>query len=157
MKTELLQNSDVLLRVLLLVIPTIIVFLAAVIYLLRSKRNEENAGADREDLKSAVMLFLPVYITNVMYSVMMVFLLFVLENSTVDKINGVSVAFFAAVSLLCAASCAVKGIIGGARLPYCTGAEKQNGLSKSLLYLAVAEMPGLIAFALYMIKFVINK
>lgn len=157
MKMELLQNSDALLRILLLLIPTIAVFLAAVIYLFRSKKNEEYAGADREDLKSAVILFLPVYVTNVMYSIMMVLLMFVLENITVDKIKGVSVAFFAVTSLLGAASCAVKGIIGGARLPYCTGAEKQSELSKSLLYLAAAEIPGLIAFALYMIKFVVNQ
>lgn len=156
MKMELLQSSDVLVKIVLLSVPTVVVLVAAVIYLFRSKRDEERAGADSEELRSAVMLFLPVYITNLVYSVMMILLMFVMETITVAKIEGASVAFFAAISLLGAASCAGKGVIGGKRLPYCTGAEKQSGLSKTLLYLAAAEFPGLIAFLLYMMKFMVN-
>lgn len=155
MNTELLQDSDVVLRIALLLAPAA-AFLAAVLLLLRSKRNEEHAGSDSGELRNAVMLYLPICMTNLVYSVMMVLWLFINENMTADKIGGVSILLFAMIGLLNAGSCIVKGVISGARLSYCTGAEKQSGLSKTMVYLAVAEVPGLIAFVLYVIRFIVG-
>lgn len=155
MNTELLQDRDVMIRIVLLLAPAA-AFLAAVLLLLRSKRNEEHAGSDSGELRNAVMLFLPICMTNLMYSVMMILWLFINENMTADKIRGVSIFLFAMIGLLNAGSCIVKGAISGARLSYCAGAEKQSGLSKTMVYLAVAEVPGLIAFVLYVIRFIVG-
>jgi hypothetical protein len=154
MNMELLQNKDVLIKVLLLLVPTVAAFSVSVVYLFRSKKNNERGGADSGELTGAAMLFIPVCMTNLMYSVMSVLLLFVNGKITVDKITGVSIAFFLMVSVLSVVSCIMKGIIGGLRLSDCTGAEKQKGISKAMLYMAAAEFPGLIAFALFMIKFI---
>ena len=153
MNMELLQNSDVLMRILLLFIPAAVTFLAAIIYLFVSKKNGEKGGLNAVDLQSAAMLFLAVYATNFLYSVMEILLMLVREDITADRIAGEAAAIFAAMGVLNALSCIAKGIIGGRKLPYCAGADKQNGLSKALVYMAAAEIPGLAALAIYMIKF----
>lgn len=154
MHTELLQNDDVLMRILILFVPTAIAFAIAVIYLFNSKAREESNGLDGVELSSSMMLFLSICVTNVMYAAVEVFLLLGNEGITADKIEEVPVAFFAVISLLSAASCVIKGIIGGLKLSGCVGAEKQNGISKAMIFMAAAEVPGLISFALWMIKFI---
>lgn len=157
MNMELLQNSDVLMRVLLLLLPTVAAFLASVVYLFSAKRTEERSGADSGELGSAVMLFLPICMTNLIYFIMTVILLFINEQITADKITEISIPVYVLISVLNAVSCVTKGIIGGVKLRDCTGADKQNGLSKSMLYMAAAEIPGLIAFAFLMIKFLVSN
>lgn len=156
MNMELMQSRDVVMRILILFIPTAVAFLIAVIYLFSRKRYEESNGLNGEDLNGSAMLFLPVCATSFMYSVMEVLLLFTNENVTAEKLLEVPVFFFVLISLLCAGSCIAKGIIGGRKLPYCTGAEKQNGISKALLYMAAAEIPGIIALVFCMMKVVLQ-
>ena len=44
MNMELLQNKDVLIKVLLLLVPTVAAFSVSVVYLFRSKKNNERGG-----------------------------------------------------------------------------------------------------------------
>lgn len=155
MNMELLQNYGILMRILILFVPTAVAFAIAVVYLFASKAREESNGLDGTELGGAMMLFLPVCMTNFMYAVVEILLLLRNEGITADKIEGVPVAFFAVISVLSAASCLIKGIIGGLKLSGCVGAEKQNGISKVMLFMAAAEVSGLISFALWMIKFMV--
>lgn len=154
MNMELLQNDEVLMRILILFVPTAVAFGIAVIYLFISKAREESNGLDGAELGGAMMLFLPVCMTSFMYALVELLLILRNESITADKIKGVPVAFFAVISVLSAASCLIKGIIGGLKLSSCVGAEKQNGISKVMLFMAAAEVPGLISFALCMMKFI---
>lgn len=154
MNMELLQNDEVLMRILILFVPTAVAFVIAVIYLFISKAREESNGLDSAELSGAMMLFLPVCMTNFMYVLVELLLILRNESITADKIKGVPVAFFAVISVLSAASCLIKGIIGGLRLSRCVGTERQNGISKVMLFMAAAEVPGLISFALWMVKFI---
>lgn len=154
MNVEMLQNSDVLMRVLLLFIPAVVTFLAAIIYLMVSKKNGESHGLNAVDLQNSAKLFMAMYATTFLYSVLEVLLLLTKKKDiTVDRIVKESVVIFVVIGILNAVSCIAKGIIGGQKLPYCTGEDKQNGLSKAILYMAAAEIPGLAALILYMIKF----
>lgn len=155
MNMELLQNDGILMRILILFVPTAVAFAIAVIYLFVSKVREEGNGLDGAELGSAMVLFLPVCMTNLIYAVVEIFLMLGNEGIAADKIEGVPVAFFAAISVLSAASCLIKGIIGGMKLSRCVGTERQNGISKVMLFMAAAEVPGLISFALWMIKFMV--
>ena len=100
MNMELLQNSDVLVRVLLLLLPTVAAFLASVVYLFSAKRTEERSGADSGELGSAVMLFLPICMTNLIYFIMTVILLFINEQITADKITEISIPVYVLISVL---------------------------------------------------------
>lgn len=154
MNLELLQNKDVLTRLLILFVPTAIAFLVSVIYLFVSEKNEEYVRSDSEDSKSAVGLFLPICLTNFMYSIMEVLSVLVNEKAA-GRITETSISIFIVISVLGAGSCLIKGIIGGLKLSDCTGAEKQNGLSKAILYMAAAEVPGLISLAIYFLKLIV--
>lgn len=155
MNMELLQNDGILMRILILFVPVVVAFAIAVVYLFASRAREESNGLDGAELGGAMMLFLPVCITNFMYAVVEILLMLGNEGITADKIEGVPVAFFAVIGVLSAASCLIKGVIGGLKLSSCVGAEKQSGISKVMLFMAAAEVPGLISFALWMIKFMV--
>lgn len=154
MHTELLQNGEVLKRMAMLFVPPAVAFLFSLIWLFAKKKDVESWGIGGEELNASAMLFLSVCATSFMYAVVENLLLLHNVGITAEKIVGTSFGFFALIGLVNAASCLVKGIIGGRMLRSCVGQEKQKGLSKALLYMAAAEVPGLIVLVLYMMKMI---
>lgn len=156
MSVEVSENSEVLVRVLVLAVPTVITFLFAVISILISKKKCENAGLEGKELASAAMLFLAICITNLFY--MIVEVLFVLMPDYIPIIRLVSegIFVFELIGLLNALSCLVKGIISAKFLPIAVGENKQEGLSKALIFMSFVELPGLAALVVFLIKFMVN-
>ena len=147
MNFAILQNGDVLRRILLLSVPTAASFLIAVVSLFITMGKARRAESGGEELKAVAMIFLSIYMTT-----FLVLLMFYHDRIPVDRIMGESELFFVGIGALNAVSCIVKGIVGVIKLPLCVGEEKPREMSKVMLYMAAAEIPGLIAFALCMMK-----
>lgn len=152
MNFAILQNGDVLRRILLLSVPTAASFLIAVVSLFITMGKARRAESGGEELKAVAMIFLSIYMTTFLYAVLVVLLMFYHDRIPVDRIMGESELFFVGIGALNAVSCIAKGIAGVIKLPLCVGEEKPREMSKVMLYMAAAEIPGLIAFALCMIK-----
>lgn len=152
MNTEILQNNDVLTRILIMAVPAIAAFLISIIYLVVAKIRCGMAGLERKDLMASMQLYLAICATNFMYALVEV-LLILMENIDVAELVQENITLFVIVGALSAISCLAKGIIGGKFMPLSTGANKQQGLGKAMIFMAVAEIPGLIALALFIIKF----
>lgn len=146
MNSALLQNSDVILRLLVLAIPTTVSFLFSVIYLFI-------AGRKAEIDTQSTSLFLSVCATSFLYMVIEIIIILFTDSVPMTAILKQSVFFFALLSILNAISCIIKGIIGGKRLQYITGEDKEQATARSLIYLSIAELPSLISLVLYLLTF----
>lgn len=149
MNSELLQNSDVLVRLLILAVPTIVTFLFSIIFIKIMQK-----GANAPD--DSANIFLSVCATSFFYMVMEVVLILFSENIGVEQVVSKTVVMFLMMGLLNALSCLAKGIIGGRSMQYVAGADKQSATSRVLIYMSIAEVPGLAALALYLLSFM-NK
>lgn len=147
MRGEMLQNQDVLIRLLVLAVPTVATFLAAVIYTM-------TAGKGAKVLKDVTSMFLAVCGTSFLYMVTEVILILYTEKITVEMVTEKSVVMFVLLGVLNAISCLAKGLIGGKSLKGITGGtDKQTVVSRGLLYMSIAELPGLAALIVYMVVF----
>ncbi|MDE5966296.1 MAG: hypothetical protein K2G89_05645 [Lachnospiraceae bacterium] len=147
MNSELLQNQDVLIRLLVLAVPTIVAFLVSVIYTMV-------AGKGEKTLKDVTSMFLAVCATSFFYMVIEVMLIFYYRTGiSVEMVINQSVVLFVLLGVLNAISCLAKGIISGSSLKNIAGANKQTVMSRALIYMSIAELPGLAALVVYLVTF----
>lgn len=146
MNSALLQNSDVTLRLLILAIPSTAAFLFSVFYILVIGRTEETDN-------QPASLFLSICATSFLYMVLEIIIILFTDNVPMTAILKQSVYFYALLSILNAASCLIKGIVGGKRLKYITGEDKEQAMARSLIYMSIAELPSLISLVLYLLTF----
>ena len=147
MNSELLQNQDVLIRLLVLAIPTIVAFLVSVIYTMV-------AGKGEKTLKDVTSMFLAVCATSFFYMVIEVMLIFYYRTGiSVEMVINQYVVLFVLLGVLNAISCLAKGIISGSSLKNIAGADKQVVMSRALIYMSIAELPGLAALVIYLVTF----
>lgn len=146
MNSEMLGNYDVVIRLLVLAVPVAAAFLFSIIYTMRAVEGVK-------ELREVSQVFLAVCATNFFYAAMEVMIILFIENVTVEKVTGISVILFVIMGILNALSCIAKGIIAGKSMPMAVGADKQRVVSKALIYMSIAEIPGLIALVYYLLIF----
>lgn len=154
MNTEILQNNEVLTRILIMAVPVAVAFLISIICLAVAKIKCGMAGLDSKELMASMLLYLIMCATNFMYALVEV-LLILTERIAVTKLVQENIVIFIIVGVLSMISCLAKGIIGGKFMPLSAGANKQQGLSKAMVFMAVAEIPGLISLAIFLVKFLV--
>ncbi|MCH5280531.1 MAG: hypothetical protein J1E61_03610 [Lachnospiraceae bacterium] len=149
---EIFQNNDVLTRLLLIGLPVVVTFLISIGYVFAAKARCVSEELDANELKASAQLFLTTVMTSFLYGVLEILLIWS-KRVSVEQVLETSMVYLAIIGILNGASCLAKGIIAGKMLPKAVGENKQQGLSKGLLYMAMAEVPGLIALVMFMIKY----
>ena len=149
---KIFQDNDVLIRLLLIGLPVAVTCLISIGYVFATKAKCVSEDMDANELKASAQLFLTTVITSFLYALVEIMLI-LQGHVSVDQVLETSVVFLAAIGILNAVACLAKGIIAGKMLPKAVGENKQQGLSKGLLYMAIAEVPGLIALVMYLVKY----
>lgn len=152
---EMLENTNVLVKLLILAVPTVGAMMVAMGYIFAEKRKLEfsDSRMDANALASGAYLLLSVCATNFMYTVVEVLLILFPKQISEDRILGETIYIFLVIGLLNAISCLVKGIIGGKSMKKITGRDRKLYLNKALIFMAIAEVPSLIALLIYLVKF----
>lgn len=152
---EIFQNNDVVIRLLIIGLPVVVAFLISIGYVFATKAKCVSEELDANELKASAQLFLTTVMTSFLYGVLEILLIWS-KRVSVEQVLETSMVYLAIIGILNAASCLAKGIIAGKMLPKAVGENKQQGLSKGLLYMAMAEVPGLIALVMFMIKYFVG-
>lgn len=153
MNSELLQNSEAVTRLLVLALPTVAAFLVSIVCIVLAGKRSREEGLNAGDLYISGKLFVSACATNFMYAILEVLLILMTDKIPTEMILNEKVFLFAVMGVANAVSCIMKGIIGAKSMKHTTGADKQQGLSRALIGMAVAEIPGLVALAVYMVSF----
>lgn len=153
MNRELLQNSEAVTRLLVLALPTVAAFLVSIVCIVLAGKRSRKEGLNAGDLYISGKLFVSVCATNFIYAILEVLLILMTDKIPTEMILNEKVFLFVVMGVANAVSCIMKGIIGAKSMKHTAGADKQQGLSRALIGMAVAEIPGLVALAVYMVSF----
>lgn len=146
------QNNDVLIRILIIGLPVVATYLISIGYIFATKAKCVSEDMDANDLGASAQLFLAAVTASFLYAILEILLIWS-NRVSVEQVLETSIVYLAVIGILNAASCLAKGIIAGKMLPKAVGENRQQGLSKGLIYIAIAEVPGVIALAMFMLKY----